>query len=67
MVRFRRRKQVSYINSYVWNLEKLVLMTFLQERSRDIDIENVLADASGEGEGGTGGENSVDIYMHHRV
>ena len=39
-------------------------MTFLQERSRDVDVENGLVDTAGEGEGGTDRENSIDIYIH---
>ena len=33
-----------------------------QGRNRDIDIENNLVDTVGEGEGGTNGENSTDMY-----
>ena len=47
-----REKQISHMNTYVWNLEKLYWWTHLQRRNRDADIENTLADTAGEGEGG---------------
>ena len=39
-----RRKQISYINAYMWNLEK---WTSLQGRNRDTDVENKLMDTKG--------------------
>ena len=47
-----REKQISYINAYVWNLEKLYWWTHLQRRNRAADIENRLVNTAGEGEGG---------------
>ena len=35
-----REKQVLYINTYMWNLEKWYRWTGLQGRNRDTDIEN---------------------------
>ena len=45
-----------YINTYTWDLEKMVLMnlfagTYLQGRNRDTEVENGLMDME-EGEGG---------------
>ena len=37
-----RGKQESYINAYIWNLEKMVLMNL---------VENRLVDTAGEGDG----------------
>ena len=35
-----REKQISYINAYMWNLEKWYRWFYLQSRNRDTDIEN---------------------------
>ena len=35
-----REKQISYINAYMWNLEKRYRWTYLQSRNRDTDVEN---------------------------
>ena len=35
----------------------------MQGRTRDPDIEKTLADTVGEGEHGTNGESSIDIYI----
>ena len=42
-----REKQISYINAYIWNLEKLYRWTGLQGRSWDIDLENKRMDTKG--------------------
>ena len=57
-----REKQISYINTYMWNLEKLYRWTYLQGRNRDVDIETGIMDIEGEGEGGTNWEIRIDIY-----
>ena len=36
----KRKTEVSYINTYMWNLEKWYRWTYLQSRSRDKDTEN---------------------------
>jgi len=33
-------KQISYINAYIWNLERWDRRTYLQGSSRDADTEN---------------------------
>ena len=35
-----REKQMSYINAYMWNLEKWYRGTYLQNRNRDTGVEN---------------------------
>ena len=35
-----REKQISYINTHTWNLEKWYRWTYLQSRSRLTDVEN---------------------------
>ena len=39
-----REKQISYINAYMWNLEKWYRRTCLQGRNKDTDVENKRTD-----------------------
>ena len=57
----KQKKQISYINAYVWNLEKWYWWTYLQDRNRDAGIENRLW-TLGEEEDGTNWEMSIDKY-----
>ena len=50
-VKSEREKQPSYINTYIWHLEKWYRSNYLQGRNRDADIKKRLWTA-GEGEGG---------------
>ena len=43
-----REKQISYINAYMWNLEKWSRWTGLQGRNRDTDVENKHMDTKGD-------------------
>ena len=36
-----------YINTYMWNLEKLHRLSYLQSRNRETDIENKFMDTKG--------------------
>ena len=62
-----RKKQVLYINTYMWNLEKWYKITCLQGRNRDIDIENGYVDIEGEREGGMDWESITDIHTQSCV
>ena len=42
-----RGKQISYINTYMWNLEKWYGWTGLQGRNWDTDVENKRMDTKG--------------------
>ena len=42
-----RKKQISYINAYMWNLEKWYRWTGLQGRKRDTDVGNKRMDTKG--------------------
>ena len=42
-----REKQISYINTYMWNLEKWYRWTGLQDRNWDTDVENKRTDTKG--------------------
>ena len=44
----KSEKQISYINTYMWNLEKWYRWTYLQSRYRDVDVENKCMDTKGE-------------------
>ena len=48
----KKKKQISYINAYTWNLEKWYSWIYLQGRNRGAEIENTFVDTVGEGEGG---------------
>ena len=53
----------TYINTYIWNLERWYRWTYFQGSNRDIDIENRLVDKrSGGGEGGMKGESNMETY-----
>ena len=60
-----REKQISYINAYMWNLEKCYRWTSLQGRNRDTDVEYKCMDTKvGErrGGGGLSWEIGIDMY-----
>ena len=57
-----REKQISYINAYRWNLEKWNSWAYLQDSSRDADVENRLVDTVGEGKSGMNWESSIETY-----
>ena len=58
----QREKQILYVNAHIWNLEKWCWWTSLQGKNGDSDAENSFVDTAGEGESGTNGESSIDIY-----
>ena len=61
-VKSEREKQISYINAYIWNLERWYGWTYLQGSSGDADTENRLVDTAREGEGGTNAESNMEMY-----
>ena len=58
-----RAKQISYMNAFIWNLERRRWWAYLQGSTGDTDIENRLVDTAGEGEGGTTWEQSIETYV----
>ena len=42
-----REKQISYINTYMWNLEKWYRWPFLQSRNGDTGVDNRYMDTKG--------------------
>ena len=61
----QKEKQISYINAYLWNLERWYWWTYLQGSNGDKDIENRLMNTSKgeEGEGGLYGESTMETYI----
>ena len=57
-----RETQISYINAYMWNLERWYLWSNMQDSKEDTGIKNRLLDTVGEGEGGMIWENSIEAY-----
>ena len=47
-----RKTPIQYINAYIWNFRKTVMMTLYASSKRDIDIKNRLLDSVGKGEVG---------------
>ena len=58
----KREKQISCINTYIWNLEKWSWWTYLQGQEWRCRHRDILVDIAGGGEGGTNGENSIEAY-----
>ena len=57
-----REKQISYINAYIWNLQKWHRGTYLQGWNRDADVEDGLWTQQGKGKGkGVNRESSVGV------
>ena len=52
-IKLKRGKQILYINTYIWNLEKQYWWTYLQRRNGDADVENGLVETAGEAEART--------------
>ena len=63
-----REKQISFINAYMWNLEKWYRWSGLQGRNWDTDVENKWMDTKGGKRRGDGGgdvmnwEIGIDMY-----
>ena len=56
-----RERQTLYMNSYIWNLERQYQWSYTKGSKGDTDVENILLDSVGEGEGGVIWENSIEI------
>ena len=56
-------KQILYINTYVWNLEKYHWWTSVEGRNRNTDVENKLENTVGEGEGGRNWDSSIETCI----
>ena len=58
----RKRKQILYINAYMWNLGKWYRWTYLQSRIRNTDKENKCANTKRGQGSGMNWETGTDIY-----
>ena len=47
-----RERQMLYINTYIWNLERQYCQSYMQISKGDTDVKNRRLDSVGEGEGG---------------
>ena len=54
---------MSYINVYMWNLEKWYRSLYLQSRNRSMGKENKSKDTKGERENGINEEIATDTYI----
>ena len=57
-----KERQISYINAYIWNLERWYQWFYMQGSKGDTDLKNRLLDSVGEGEGGMIWEKSTERY-----
>ena len=55
-----RERQILYINTYTWNLEKTLPDILMQSSKGDTDAKKRLLGSLGEGEGGMIWENSTE-------
>jgi len=60
-----RESQISYINTYIWNLERRYWWSYLQGSKGDAKIKDGLLDAVRGGEGGIIWESSNETYNYH--
>ena len=57
-----REREMPYISTYIWNLEKWSQWSYVQGSKGDTDVKNRLLDSVGEGESGMIWENSIETY-----
>ena len=56
------KRQILYINTNTWNLERQYLWSYMQGSKGDTDVKNRLLDSVEEGKGGMIWENSIETY-----
>ena len=57
-----RERQIPFINTNMWDLERWYWWSYIQGSKRDTDKKNRLLDSVGEGEGEMTWENSTETY-----
>ena len=62
-IKSERERQILYINTWVWNLERWHWWTHLQGNNGDADIENRLVETVEEREDGLNWDNSMETYI----
>ena len=58
-----RERQILYMNTYIWNLERQYWRSYMQGSKGDTDVKNRLLDSAGEGEGGMIWEKHWNMYI----
>ena len=61
-----RERQIPYINTYIWNLERLYQRSYVQGSKEDTDVKNRLLDSVG-GEGGMIWKKSIELHVHYHM
>ena len=61
--RSERKRQIMYINIYIWTLERWYWWSYIQSSKGDTDVKNRLLNSAGESEGGMTWENSIETYI----
>ena len=62
-MKWERERQIPYINTYIWNLERLYQRSYVQGSKEDTDVKNRLLDSVG-GEGGMFWEKIALKHIH---
>ena len=62
-----QKKQISYINAYMWNLERWYWWTYLQGSKGGADIESKHVDTVRKEEGKTNWNNRLETYALPRI
>ena len=57
-----RERQILYINTCIWNLERWYQQSYMHGSKGDTDVKNRLLDPVGEGKGGMTWENSTETW-----
>ena len=55
-----KERQILYIDTYIWNLERRYQRSYMQGSKGDTDVKNRLLDSVGEDKGGMFWENSIE-------
>ena len=58
----KEKRQILYINVYIWNLGWWYQWSYIQGNKGDTDVKNRLLDSVGEGKGGMIWENSIETW-----
>ena len=61
--RVKSEREISHINSYMWNLEKWYRWTHLQSKNRDTDVDNKHMDTKAGKEGGKNWKIGTGVYI----
>ena len=57
-----REKQMSYVNAYMWNLEKWYGWSYSQSRNGNTDVKNKCMDTKEQKKAGIDWQTGIDLY-----